>query len=201
MRDDPQVVALVARAAAGDQQAWNDIVERYAPLVWSICMRHRLSETDIEDVGQTVWLRLVEHLGNLREPDALPGWLTRTTQRECSRQARRQQRVLTLDPHSDGRMERPTNEQIDAGLLRAELRQALREGLAEVPAPYRSLLRLYASDPPKTYKEISQLLGMPIGSIGPKLRRGLNCLRDTDALRPYVRTAPAGRGEERWDPA
>jgi len=55
VRDDPQVIALVARAAAGDQGAWNGLVERYAPLVWAICNRHRLSSQDIEDVGQTVW--------------------------------------------------------------------------------------------------------------------------------------------------
>jgi DNA-directed RNA polymerase specialized sigma24 family protein len=85
VRDDPRVIALVSRAASGDQGAWNDLVERYAPLVWSICSRYRLCSQDIEDVGQTVWLRLVEQLGKLRAPAALPGWIATTTQRECVR--------------------------------------------------------------------------------------------------------------------
>ena len=85
MRDDPSVVALVLRAADGDQQAWDEIVERYAPLVYAICTRYRLGSHDIEDVGQTVWLLLVEHLGQLREPAALPGWLATTTAHECLR--------------------------------------------------------------------------------------------------------------------
>jgi DNA-directed RNA polymerase specialized sigma24 family protein len=98
-------------------------------------------------------------------------------------------------------MEQPAGDDIDAGLLRAELRQAIRVGLAELPAHYRSLLRVYASDPAKSYQEISDLLGIPIGSIGPKLRRGLNCLRDTEALRPYMTTRQVGRGAETRRPA
>ena len=85
MRDDPSVVALVVRATEGDQRAWNEIVERFAPLVYAICTRYRLGSHDIEDVGQTVWLLLVEHLDKLREPAALPGWLATTTTRECLR--------------------------------------------------------------------------------------------------------------------
>jgi DNA-directed RNA polymerase specialized sigma24 family protein len=99
MRDDSSSVAtLVARAASGDQAAWNEIVERYAPLVWSICTRYRLSSHDIEDVGQSVWLLLVEQLGNLREPAALPGWLATTTQRECLRVLRAARRCGRFGP-------------------------------------------------------------------------------------------------------
>jgi len=59
MRDDPTVIALVRRAGAGDAAAWDELVERYAPLVWSICRRYRLDRPDADDVGQGVWLRLV----------------------------------------------------------------------------------------------------------------------------------------------
>src|ERR1700751_4019621 len=85
MRDDPSVVALVTRAAGSDPSAWSEIVDRYAPLVWSICTRYQLSSQDTEAVGQSVWLLLVEQLGKLREPAALPGWLATTTKRECLR--------------------------------------------------------------------------------------------------------------------
>src|SRR5215468_10721688 len=99
MRDDSSSAAtLVARAANGDQAAWNRIVERYAPLVWSICTRHRLSSHDIEDVGQNVWLLLVDQLRNLREPAALPRWLATTTQRECLRVLRAGRRDSHFGP-------------------------------------------------------------------------------------------------------
>ena len=85
MRDDPSVADLVTSARNGDKQAWDGLVERYAPLIWSICHRYRLAGADAEDVGQAVWLHLVEHLDNLRDPYALPGWLATTTRRECCR--------------------------------------------------------------------------------------------------------------------
>ena len=83
MRDDPPVTDLVARARSGDKQAWDALVERYAPLIWSICRRHRLGAADAGDVSQSVWLRLVGQLDKIRDPAALPGWLATTTRREC----------------------------------------------------------------------------------------------------------------------
>src|SRR5215469_8859766 len=83
MHDD--LTALVTRARNGDKQAWDELVERYSPLIWSICRRYQLGRADAEDAGQSVWLQLVDQLASLRDPAALPGWLATTTQRECGR--------------------------------------------------------------------------------------------------------------------
>jgi RNA polymerase sigma factor (sigma-70 family) len=90
--DDLPVAELVARARDGDQRAWDALVGRYAPLVWSICHRHRLGE-DADDVAQSVWLALVGQLGAIRDPAALAGWLATTTRRECGRAARAARRA------------------------------------------------------------------------------------------------------------
>ena len=83
--DDSVVMHLVARARGGDIRAWDTLLERYAPLIWSICRKYRLGPADAEDVGQSVWLCLVAQLDKVREPAALPGWLATTTRRECVR--------------------------------------------------------------------------------------------------------------------
>jgi RNA polymerase sigma factor (sigma-70 family) len=190
MRDDPSVVALVARASTSDKDAWNEIIERYAPLVWSICMRYRLSNHDTEDVGQTVWLLLVEQLGKLREPAALPGWLATTTQRECLRvlaAARKAQDALTLDdtlPVVDTAV-------IEQEILAAERSAALRTALGELPPRCQQLLTMLISDPPRSYAEISATLQIPMGSIGPQRSRCLERLRRSSAL------ARLGAGEMR----
>ena len=88
---------LVAAAAQGDQRAWAALVERYVPLVYSIIRRYRLSDKDAEDVSQTVWLRLVEHLGAIREPQALPGWLATTTRHEALGVLRSKRRTDPVD--------------------------------------------------------------------------------------------------------
>src|SRR5687768_6246105 len=92
------VTALVRAAGQGDQTAWADLVDRYAPLVASVVHGFRLPPHDAEDVLQTVWLRLVEHLGDLREPRALPMWIITTTRNECLRLLRRGQRSRPFDP-------------------------------------------------------------------------------------------------------
>src|SRR5689334_19228195 len=141
MRDDPVVIALVRRAAAGDHAAWNEIVDRYAPLVWSICLRYGLSSEDIDDVGQSVWLLLVESIGNLREPAALPGWLAKTTKHECLRVLRVTHRHAHAGLPSEDQMPvDPDAVVIDDEILRAERDAALRAAFAELPPRCRELL-------------------------------------------------------------
>lgn len=179
MRDDPLVVALVTRAAGSDQAAWDEIVERYAPLVWSICNRYRLSSHDIEDVGQSVWLRLVERIGSLREPAALPGWLATTTQRECLRVLRKRDRFVSLP---DDFPLSPDDLMIEEEIIAAERNIALRAALAELPPGCRNVLSMLISDPPCSYAEISSTLHVRIGSIGSLRGRCLERLRRSKHL-------------------
>lgn len=179
MRDDPSVVALVTRAAGSDQGAWQELVDRYAPLVWSICVRYQLSSHDIEDVGQTVWLGLVEQLGKLREPAALPGWLATTTQRECLRVLKAARRYETFGAGpDDGKLPSEADSTlIEQEIIAAERNALLRAALAELPPRCRQLLTLLLSDPPLSYAEISTILRIPVGSIGPQRQRCLERLR------------------------
>jgi RNA polymerase sigma factor (sigma-70 family) len=185
VRDDHSVVALVARAAGSDESAWHEIVERYAPLVWSICVRYQLSGADIEDVGQTVWLNLVQQLGRLREPAALPGWLATATQRECVRVCRASQRCTATggDPENGGLLAMADPAVIEEEILRAERNAKLRAAFAELSEADRRLLTLLMQDPPLPYTRISEILGIPQGSIGPTRARCIARLRRSPHLR------------------
>lgn len=187
MRDDPALIALVARARDGDQHAWNELVDRYAPLVWSICNRYRLSRSDIDDVGQTVWLRLVEHLASLRQPAALPGWIATTTQRECFRILRAARRYDSFGSQVDGQMSRDQHAvMIEQEIIAAELSAALRAAIGDLPPLCRQLLSMLISDPPRSYAEISAALPIPIGSIGPQRARCLERLRKSRAVAALI---------------
>src|SRR3954447_14061016 len=98
MPEAPEVEQLVESARAGDAAAWDALVDRYLPLVTAVIRRLRLSAADADDVNQTVWLRLVEHLDSLREPRALPGWLATTARNEGLRGIRQRSRDLPVDP-------------------------------------------------------------------------------------------------------
>jgi RNA polymerase sigma factor (sigma-70 family) len=182
MRDDPYVVALVTRAAGGDQNAWYELVDRYAPLVYTICTRYRLSNHDIEDVGQNVWLLLVEQLGKLREPAALPGWLATTTARECLRVVTATHKAERLGTGLDDSVMFVDNTVIDEEILVAERNATLRAAFAELPPRCQRLLSMLISDPPHSYAQIHAELGIPVGSIGPQRARCLDRLRRSSAF-------------------
>jgi RNA polymerase sigma factor (sigma-70 family) len=183
MRDDLSVAALVARVSDGDQAAWNEIVERYSPLVWSICLHYHLNREDIDDVGQNVWLLLVENIGRLREAAALPGWLATTTKHEALRvlRAARRRDHAGLPPEHQMPLD-PDDASVEEELIVAERNAALRAAFAGLPSRCRELLSLLMSDPPPGYAPISAKLGIPVGSIGPTRARCLDRLRRSPHL-------------------
>ena len=186
-RGDPVVTGLVTRARNGDRQAWDQLVDRYTPLVWSICRRHWLEAADAQDAAQTVWLTLVDHLNSLRDPAALPGWLATTTRRECGRILRAARRpgnaayALAAETIPDEHA-RPAEQD----LLAAERHAALREAFGQLPPRCQQLLALLTADPPVSYAEISARLGIPAGSIGPTRRRCLDKLRRHPAITALI---------------
>ena len=191
MRDDPSVIALVDRVAKGDQEAWNELIERYAPLVWSICTRYRLTRPDIDDVGQTVWLLLVEHIDTLRERAALPGWLATTTRNECIR-IQRAARRNDLDglPPEDQLPAEDSDAMIEQEVIRAERNAAFRAAWRDLSDECHRLLTLLMADPPLGYKQISERLVLPIGSIGPTRGRCLDRLRRSPHLAGLLSSQP-----------
>jgi RNA polymerase sigma factor (sigma-70 family) len=180
-RDYSVVADLVAGARNGDRQAWDALVERYGPLVWSICRRYGITGPAAKDVAQQVWLRLVENLPDLRDPAALPGWICTTTQRECCR-TRRLHGPVTEDAQVLENMPDQHAHTVEHALLTAERHATLRAAFARLPLPSQRLLALLVADPPVPYAEISARLGIPIRSIGPNRSRALDRLRHDPAI-------------------
>jgi RNA polymerase sigma factor (sigma-70 family) len=191
--DDQLVTDLVARAKAGDQRAWDQIVERYAPLVWAVCRRHRLSRADTDDVGACVWLRLVERLDTIREPAALPGWLATTTRRECLRVLRTKDRETPVDDHQH--LIDDANQSADDFVLAQERQIALRAAFAELSERCQHLLELLFTESRTSYGAIGETLGIPIGTIGPTRQRCLGKLRAMPALAALEEQSPQVAGE------
>jgi len=191
VRGDSVVTDLVARARDGDERAWGALVERYAPLIWSICRRYQLSRADVEDVGQVVWMRLAGHLGRVRESAALAGWLATTTRRECVRVLRMDRAGQSAGPVLD--LELLPDERgatVEQELLAAERHAALREAVAGLPPADQRLIAMLTADPPVPYAEISARLGIPVGSIGPTRARCLARLRRHPAVAALIDAEP-----------
>ena len=171
---------LLRRAAAGDQVSWNTIVDRFSSLVWATARAHRLSRTDAADVAQTTWLRLVEHLDRIREPERLGAWLATTARHESLRMIRRAGREHPSDEAD--LFEAPDTVVLDRHLLDEERHGALWRAFAGLSERCKRLLRMLMADEEPSYDEVGAALGMPIGSIGPTRIRCLDRLRATAEL-------------------
>ena len=172
---ESSVTELVERAGAGDQAAWNGLVDRFGNLVWSVVRGFRLDPASAADVSQTTWLRLVENLDRIREPERLAGWLATTARNESIRVLRHRQRELpTVDVEVLGD---PAFVDPAADLIESERAAALVGAVQELSEDCQTLLRLLATEPPLEYEEIAELVERPIGSIGPTRARCLERLR------------------------
>jgi len=166
---------VVTAAAAGDDRAWALLDHRFAMRIRAVARGYRLPPQDVEDVAQTTWLRLLEHIGTMRDAKAIGAWLETTARRESLRLLRRAKRER---PTNDAVLtERPAEAVAERRLVAAERRAALDASLRQLPGRQRRLLVEMFARPTASYAEISESLDMPIGSIGPTRARSLARLR------------------------
>jgi RNA polymerase sigma factor (sigma-70 family) len=174
--DRSNITAVMRRAADGDMRAWDRLVDQYGRLIWSIPVRFKLEESDAADVVQTTWMRFIEHIDRIEQPDRVGSWLAATARNECLRHMAARKRLVLV--HEDQEFDSVDyGPEVDEALLAAERAQAVQDALAHLPSQCQQLLKLLMADPPVTYAEISDQLGLPVGSIGPTRRRCLAKLR------------------------
>jgi len=171
---------LLRSAAGGDEAAWEEIVDRFSGLVWATARAHRLSRDDAADVAQTTWLRLVENLDRIRDPERLGAWLATTARRESLRLIRRGGRERPSDEID--LFDAPDEDTIERRLLDRERGGVLWRAFAKLSEQCKSLLRLLVAVEEPSYEEVSAALGIPIGSIGPTRIRCLDKLRRMTAV-------------------
>jgi RNA polymerase sigma factor (sigma-70 family) len=173
----PDIALLVRRAAEGDHWAWERLVDQYARLIWSITRDFKLVESDAADVFQATWLRLLEHIDRLEQPARVGSWRAATAKNECLRGMAARKRIMLVHDDATLKDDVTGEPEVDERLLAEERAQAVREALSRLPWRWRQLVELLMADPPASYAEISDQLGLPVGSIGPTRGRCLERLR------------------------
>lgn len=178
-----KLVAIAVGPGDDAAHAWRVLVERHAGTVWRVVRCFGLPSEASWDAYQRTWLRAIEQLGTLREPERFAAWLSMIARRQAIDVIRGRRRAVPVESLDD----RPAPEP-PAGdrLQRQELRDAVREGMTHLSRSCQDLLRLLSTDPPLPYEEICQLLDMPHGSIGPTRRRCLEKLRATPPMARYL---------------
>lgn len=176
---DPTIEALshgelLTLAASGEQSAWDALVDRFNQMVWSVARGFRLDDATAKDVSQTVWLKLIENVDSIHDPERLPGWLATTCRREALRVSRTQERDVLTDFEFDVEDPQPSLEDV---LVDQEDHQFVVQAFRALDGFCQQLLRLMIVEPVLSYEEISEVMGRPIGSLGPTRARCLDKLR------------------------
>lgn len=174
---EDEVANLVKAAAGGDRGAWNALVDRFSPSVWAIARGHRLGYADAADVCQTTWLRLVEHLDRIQQPERVGAWLATTARRESLRVIRMALRQVPTGDELDDIPDSSPPETDRDNLASRHVGPVLERLVSQLPVRSQLLLRLLLAETPMSYRDISEALDMPIGSIGPTRARALEQLR------------------------
>ncbi|MFT3855741.1 MAG: sigma-70 family RNA polymerase sigma factor [Ilumatobacteraceae bacterium] len=174
---------LATRAIEHDQEAWRALVERLKGVAWKVLYGYDLSEEDRKDAFASTFFRLYEHLGTIRELEKLPGWVATTARNEAHTIFRRRRNTVPME--SIGLRQTPTVEEPDH-VVAGELHAALHAAFARLNPQSQALMRLLTADPPLSYDEISRLLDIPRGSIGPLRQRCLERLRNSPELAPFT---------------
>jgi RNA polymerase sigma factor (sigma-70 family) len=176
--DAEKLSRLVQAAAYGDDRAWETLVEHFSGLIWSVAGAYGLTRADAADVTQVTWLRLVEHLGRLKDPSRLAAWLVTTTRRECLRRLRTANREVPAS--DDYRLESLGSEgpSPESLILRTERAVQIWRAFRQLDSRCQELLRaLLLAHPALSYEEVAEAFGIPTGSIGPTRGRCLDQLR------------------------
>lgn len=156
---------MVIAAADGDEAAWASLCHQFSQRVRAVARACRLGPHDVDDVVQSTWLMLVQHIGRLRQPAAVGAWLNTTAKRESLRILAGAARECPTDEEllPDERL----SEGLDHRLIAAEREAVLAHALERLAGRERALLAMLFADAEPSYAEISAALGVPIGSIGP----------------------------------
>ncbi len=184
---------LLTRAAGGERAAWDALVERFGQMVWSTARGFRLDEATASDVAQTVWLKLIENIDKISDPERLPGWLVTTCKREALRVLNLSQRSIPTEFEYDVADEGPSLESI---LIEDEESRQVVAGFRALDEECQQLLRLLTVEPALSYESISEATGRPIGSLGPTRARCLDRLKAAISRIKRGGSASSGGKEE-----
>ncbi|HEX6024140.1 MAG TPA: sigma-70 family RNA polymerase sigma factor [Solirubrobacter sp.] len=172
---NPSVRATVVAATGGDERAWNELVARFTPVLRRVAKGYRLSPEDVDDVIQLSWVALLENLPNLREPEAIGAWLVTTARRVAFRIRQHDVREVPTEFPFTEHLAAP--DCCETAIIDRERMAALRQAVRRLPSRQRELVEALLDAPGSSYRDVSQGLGIPVGSIGPTRERGLDRLR------------------------
>jgi RNA polymerase sigma-70 factor (ECF subfamily) len=172
---DPDL-ELVERCMAGNEAAWEDLVRVHTRRVYSVCYRFTGTEAEAQDLTQEVFLRVFRTLGSFRAGEgSFIVWLNRLTRNlliDHYRRSRQERHTDSIEEQLPRIEESKTVDSRTEGLLAGrEASELLQKALQKLSPELRETVILRDIEELE-YKEISQVLNIPEGTVKSRLNRG-----------------------------
>jgi RNA polymerase sigma factor (sigma-70 family) len=174
------IVRLVRSAQRGNPGAWERLVAEFSPLLRRVIHGYGLRGHDLDDALQETWVRAWSHVGTVREPAAVAGWLITIARRNAMRI--RQHELREVPVELPGEDEGAAGMPLEDEVILAHRAAAVRRAVERLPSHQRTLLEALLGDSGGGYREVADEIGVPIGSIGPTRLRSLERLRNDPTL-------------------
>lgn len=155
--------ALAARAAAGEREAFDAIVERHRRTIYLVCHRFVNSHEDASDLAQDVFVRAWKGLRNFKGESALSTWLYRIAVNVCLNRLSAKA-PITEPIESTDRFEDHRIEGAQQTMIRQERAAAVRKAIAGLPEKQRATLILRAYHD-LSHQQIADVLGSSVGAV------------------------------------
>jgi RNA polymerase sigma-70 factor (ECF subfamily) len=175
---EKELVALVARAKAGDRAAFDVLVEHYYRMVSILTYQKVKNRADAEDLVQESFVRAYRAIESLREAEKFGGWLYHIALKICLDHLRKRDRhdaPLRLD--EVGAPGEAKDTPGIAILEQKEEQSKVSDAISGLPEKYRTVVVLRFVEK-KSYREIAELLGEPDGTIANRIHRAVKILQD-----------------------
>jgi RNA polymerase sigma factor (sigma-70 family) len=172
----PSDTALIEASRNGDSHAWQQLVERYQRLIYTIPRRAGFDESHAGEIFQRVFAKLVANIHRIEQPERIQAWLVTTAKRETLRMVDKEKRFATTSHDLSEQESLPDTltPVPDEVVEQLEEQNQVRLAVEQIGDKCRRLLTLlfYQSEP-LAYSDIAHELGIAEGSIGPTRARCL----------------------------
>ena len=177
---------LVDGCRAGDEHAWQELIDLLTPLILSICRSSRLSREESLDVFGEVCYRLLNSIDSIKSPDSTFAYVSTITRREIFAVSRRARLTQPLEREMIEAVTDPDQPGADEAYEVAQRTETLWKAVSSLsPRDYELIKALFLDVEEPSYDEISRKLGLPVSSIGPTRLRILAKLHRKLKQRKY----------------
>jgi RNA polymerase sigma-70 factor (ECF subfamily) len=170
-----EIFALIARAQAGDREAFGELVQRFHPAVYAVALARLRDPNEATELAQEVFIHAMQKIAQLRDPHCFVGWLRQITVRMAINRVTRKAPVQGVEPEVLQNAPDAQGGPLD-DMIKSENRTAIWDGLERLkPLDRDTLVAFYIKG--RSLKQMSREFETPVGTIKRRLHVARNRLK------------------------